>query len=86
MQGFERMDRQHTDAAAPGRDPVPAGSIFAFLAAHRAGFPPTPITRTCSPGRGADWPSLSATQMAAVLALHDYSDPGDPEAARFGVR
>ena len=34
MQGFERMDRQLTDAAALAGHLVPAGSMFAFLAAH----------------------------------------------------
>jgi hypothetical protein len=36
MQGFERMDRQLSDAAALAGHLVPAGSMFAFLAAHRA--------------------------------------------------
>jgi hypothetical protein len=36
MQGFERMDRQLSDAAALAGHLVPAGSMFAFLAARRA--------------------------------------------------
>jgi hypothetical protein len=36
MQGFERVDRQLLDAAALAGHLVPAGSMFAFLAAHRA--------------------------------------------------
>ena len=36
MQGFERADRQLLDAAALAGHLVPAGSMFAFLAAHRA--------------------------------------------------
>ena len=36
MQGFERTDRQLLDAAALAGHLVPAGSMFAFLAAHRA--------------------------------------------------
>jgi hypothetical protein len=35
MQGFERADRQFLDAAALAGHLVPAGSMFAFLAAHR---------------------------------------------------
>jgi hypothetical protein len=35
MQGFERADRQLLDAAALAGHLVPAGSMFAFLAAHR---------------------------------------------------
>jgi hypothetical protein len=36
MQGFERMDRKLTDAAALAGHLIPAGSMFAFLAARRA--------------------------------------------------
>ena len=36
MQGFERADRQLLDATALAGHLVPAGSMFAFLAAHRA--------------------------------------------------
>ena len=36
MQGFERMDRELTDAEMLAGHLVPAGSMFAFLAAHRA--------------------------------------------------
>jgi hypothetical protein len=36
MQGFERVDRQLTDVAALAGHLIPAGSMFAFLAAHRA--------------------------------------------------
>ena len=36
MQGFERADRQLLDAAALAGHLVPAGSMFAFLAVHRA--------------------------------------------------
>ena len=40
MQGFERMDREFTDAELLAGHLVPAGSMFAFLAAHRAGGVP----------------------------------------------
>jgi hypothetical protein len=36
MQGFERVDRQLTDVAALAGHLIPAGSMFAFLAEHRA--------------------------------------------------
>jgi hypothetical protein len=36
MQGFERADRQILDAEALAGHLVLAGSMFAFLAAHRA--------------------------------------------------
>src|SRR5216683_2631794 len=40
MQGFERADRQLLDAAALAGHLVPEKSMFAFLAAHRAGVFP----------------------------------------------
>ena len=89
MQGFERVDRQLTDAAALAGHLVPAGSMFAFLAAHRADvFPDADYADLFAPP-GAGRPSLPATQMAAVLALqalHDYSDRETAEAVRFDVR
>ena len=68
---------------------IPGGSMFAFLAAHRAEV-----------FRGADYadlfappglgrPSLPATQMAAVMTLQtlcDYSDRETAGAVRFDVR
>src|SRR5512133_3378037 len=89
MQGFERADRQLLDAAALAGHLVPAGSMFAFLAAHRAEvFPDAGYADRFSPP-GVGRPSLPATQMAAVLALqalHDYSDRETAEAVRFDVR
>jgi hypothetical protein len=89
MQGFERADRQLLDAAALAGHLVPAGSMFAFLAAHRAQvFPDAEYADLFSPP-GVGRPSLPATQMAAVLtlqALHDYSDRETAEAVRFDVR
>jgi Transposase domain (DUF772) len=89
MQGFERMDRQLTDAAALAGHLVPAGSMFAFLAAHRGEiFPDADYADLFSPP-GVGRPSLPATQMAAVLTLqvlHDYSDRETAEAVKFDVR
>ena len=89
MQGFERVDRQLLDAAALAGHLVPAGSMFAFLAAHRAEvFPDADYADLFSPP-GVGRPSLPATQMAAVLTLqvlHDYSDRETAEAVRFDVR
>src|SRR2546430_5852024 len=87
MQGFERMDRELTDAEMVAGHLVPAGSMFAFLAAHRAEvFAAADYADLCAAfGR----PSLPATRMAAVLALqalHDYSDRETAEAVRFDVR
>ncbi len=89
MQGFERAERQLLDATALAGHLVPAGSMFAFLARHRAGvFPDADYADLFSPP-GVGRPSLPATQMAAVLALqalHDYSDRETAEAVRFDVR
>jgi Transposase domain (DUF772)/Transposase DDE domain len=89
MQGFERADRHLLDAAALAGHLVPAGSMFAFLAAHRAGvFPDEDYADLFAPP-GSGRPSLPATQMAVVLtlqALCDYSDRETAEAVRFDVR
>src|SRR5260221_11954224 len=89
MQGFERTDRKLTDAAALAGHLIPAGSMFAFLAAHRAEvFRDADYADLFAPP-GLGRPSIPATQMAAVLtlqALHDYSDRETAEAVRFDVR
>src|SRR3974377_1993635 len=77
MQGFERMDREFTDAELLAGHLVPAGSMFAFLAAHRAEVFPDADYADLFAAFGR--PSLPATRMAAVLALqalHDFSEPG----------
>jgi len=89
MQGFERADRQLLDAGTVAGHLIPAGSMFAFLAAHRAElFPDVGYADLFAPP-GVGRPSLPATQMAAVLTLqvlHDYSDRETAEAVRFDVR
>jgi Transposase domain (DUF772)/Transposase DDE domain len=89
MQGFERMDRQLTDVAALAGHLVPAGSMFGFLAGHRAEvFPDADYADLFAPP-GFGRPSVPATQMAAVMtlqALHDYSDRETAEAVRFDLR
>ena len=89
MQGFERADRQLSDAAALAGHLVPAGSMFAFLAAHRAEvFPDADYADLFAPP-GFGRPSVPATQMAAVMtlqALCDYSDRETAGAVRFDVR
>jgi IS5 family transposase len=87
MQGFERLGGELLDTAVGQL--VPAGSMFAFLAAHRAEvFPDGDYADLFAPP-GVGRPSLPATRMAAVLTLqvlHDYSDREAAEAARFDVR
>ncbi|HEX4093160.1 MAG TPA: IS1182 family transposase [Trebonia sp.] len=89
MQGFERMDRQLADAGALAGHLVPAGSMFAFLAEHRAEvFPDGDYADLFAPA-GKGRPSVPATQMAAVMtlqALHGFSDRETAEAVRFDVR
>jgi transposase-like protein DUF772 len=89
MQGFERADRQLLDAGMLAGHLIPAGSMFAFLAAHRAEvFRDADYADLFAPP-GVGRPSLPATQMAAVLTLqvlHDYSDREAAEAVRFDVR
>ena len=89
MQGFERMDRQLTDVAALAGRLIPAGSMFAFLAGHRAEVFPDADYADLFAAPGFGRPSIPATQMAAVMtlqALHDYSDRETAEAVRFDVR
>ena len=89
MQGFEQTGRKLTDAAAVAGHLIPEGSMFAFLAAHRAEvFCDADYADLFAPP-GLGRPSLPATQMAAVLtlqALCDYSDRETAEAVRFDVR
>ena len=89
MQGFERIDRQLSDVAALAGHLVPENSMFAFMAAHRAGvFPDADYADLFAPA-GLRRPSVPATQMAAVMTLqtlHDYSDRETAEAVRFDVR
>ncbi|MGH3410179.1 MAG: transposase [Streptosporangiaceae bacterium] len=89
MQGFERADRGPLDAGMVAGHLIPAGSMFAFLAAHRAEvFRDADYADLFAPP-GLGRPSLPATRMAAVLTLqtlHDYSDRETAEAVRFDVR
>src|SRR5512142_1634372 len=89
MQGLEGTYRKLTYAAAVAGHLIPAGSMFAFLAAQRAEvFRDADYAGLFAPP-GLGRPSIPATQMAAVLtlqALHDYSDRETAEAVRFDVR
>ena len=88
MQGKERLDRELLDAAALAGHLVPAGSMFAFLAAHRGElFPDAGFADLFPSGRGR--PSIPASVMATVLTLQvlcDYSDAETAEAARCDLR
>jgi hypothetical protein len=88
MQGRERMDRQLLDAGALVGHLVPAGSMFAFLAAYRGElFGDEDFADLFPSGKGR--PSVPAGVMASVMvlqALHDYSDAEAAEAARCDLR
>jgi Transposase DDE domain/Transposase domain (DUF772) len=89
MQGFERADRQFLDAVALAGHLIPAGSMFGFLAAHRAEVFADADYADLFARPGVGRPSIPATQMAAVMtlqALCDYSDREAAEAVRFDVR
>jgi IS5 family transposase len=88
MQGKERADRQLLDAHALVGHLVPAGSMFAFLAAHRGElFGDEDFADLFPSGKGR--PSVPASVMASVMVLqvlHDYSDAEAAEAARCDLR
>ena len=66
MQGFEGMDGELLDAAVGHL--VPAGSMFAFLAAHRAEvFPDADYADLFAPP-GVGRPSLPATLICPELS------------------
>jgi Transposase domain (DUF772)/Transposase DDE domain len=88
MQGTERAGRQLLDAQPLVGHLVPAGSMFAFLAAHRRDlFTDEDFADLFPSGKGR--PSIPASVMASVLVLqvlHDYSDAEAAEAARCDLR
>jgi hypothetical protein len=89
MQGFRRADRQLLGAAALAGHLVPAGSMFAFLAAYRAEVFPGADYAGLFAAPGVGRPLQPAPQMAAVLtlqALCDYPGRETAEAVRCDVR
>jgi hypothetical protein len=87
VQGVEGPDRELWDAGEVVGHLVREGSMFAFLAGHRAElFSDEQYADLFKPGGR---PSLPATRMAAVLtlqALHDLSDRECAEAVRCDLR
>src|SRR5262249_23143412 len=88
MQGRERADRPLLDAQALVGHLVPAGSMFAFLAAHRGElFTEGDFADMFPSGRGRRW--VPASVMASVRVwqvLHDSSDAEAAEAAGCDLR
>ena len=78
MQDRERVGRQLLDAQALVGHLVPAGSMFAFLAAHRQDlFTDEDFAGLFPSGRGR--PSVPASVMAAVLVLLAGQNAGPAE-------
>ena len=88
MQGRTRLDRELLDAEAMAGHLVPPGSVFAFLAEHRAELFPDSFTADLFPSRTGR-PSLPADLVGAVLVLkelHDLSDPQTADALKYDIR
>ena len=88
MQGRSRLDRELLDAEMIAGHLVPPGSVFAFLAEHRAELFPGSFTADLFPSRTGR-PSLPADLVGAVLVLkelHDLSDPQTADALKFDIR
>jgi hypothetical protein len=88
MQGRSRLDRELLDAEMIAGHLVPPGSVFAFLAEHRAELFPDSFTADLFPS-ATGRPSLPADLVGAVLVLkelHDLSDPQTADALKFDIR
>src|ERR1039457_6977333 len=88
MQGRSRLDRELLDAEMIAGHLVPPGSVFAFLAEHRAELFPGSFTADLFPSRTGR-PSLSADLAGSVLVLqqlYDLSDPQAADALKFDIR
>jgi hypothetical protein len=80
VQGRSRPDRELLDAQALVGHLVPAGSVYAFLAEHRATvFPDELFADLFASGRGR--PSVPGPVIAAVLVLQALQGLSDREAA-----
>jgi len=89
VQGVEGPGRELWDAGEVVGHLVPAGSMFGFLAEHRADVFPDETYADLFAPPGVGRPSLPATRMAAVLtlqALHSLSDRETAEAVRCDLR
>ena len=88
MQGLARPDRELWDAEAVAGGLVPAGSVFAFLAAHRGVLFDDSFTADLF-GSGAGRPSLPADLVGSVLVLKELyalSDRQTAEAVMYDIR
>ena len=80
MQGSSRPERMLLDAAALCRQLVSEGSVYAFLADHRAElFPDVMFSDLFPSGRGR--PSIPVDVMASAMILKELEGLSDREAA-----
>jgi hypothetical protein len=88
VQGRSDSQRELLDAESVAGHLLKAGSVFAFLAAHRRElFPDAMFADLFPTGRGR--PSVPADVMAAVItlqALHGFSDAETVDAVTFDLR
>ena len=88
VQGRSDSQRELLDAESVAEHLLKAGSVFAFLAAHRRElFPDAMFADLFPTGRGR--PSVPADVMAAVItlqALHGFSDAETVDAVTFDLR
>ena len=88
MQGVARSDRELWDAEAVAGGLVPAGSVFAFLAAHRGALFDDSFTADLF-GSETGRPSLPADLVGSVLVLKELyalSDRQTADAVTFDIR
>ncbi len=88
VQGRSGEQRELLEVESVAGHLLPAGSVFAFLAAHRRGlFPDSMFSDLFPSGRGR--PSVPVDVVATVLvlqALHHLSDREAAEAVTFNLR
>jgi hypothetical protein len=88
VQGLTRLDRDLWDAQEVAGELVPAGSVFAFLAAHRGELFDDSFTADLF-GSRTGRPSLPADLVGSVLVLKELyglSDRQTAEAVMFDIR
>jgi hypothetical protein len=88
MQGISRADRDLWDAGEVTGHLVAPGSVFAFLAEHRAELFPDSFIADLFPSRTGR-PSLPADLVGSVLVLkelYDLSDTQTADALKFDLR
>ena len=89
VQGQSDSQRELLDAESVAGHLLKAGSVFAFLTAHRQELFPDEMFTDLFPSVGRRRPSVPADVMAAVItlqALHGLSDSETVDAVLFDLR